>query len=179
MSWLPGLPPGAASEHLLALLGALLVAALATWMMRAIAPRIDFVSRPRGERLNMAPTPMGGGVALFLAIAPALWLLSPDLLVGALVIHALGLVDDRRGLSPQVKLVGQAVAACLVVAAPLSADGGVLGGLLRAAAHGGAATLDDLPAATRGLIPLGPLYVSVPLTIAFYVGVSNSLNLKS
>ena len=50
-------------------------------------------------------------MGLFVALAPGLWLLSPDLLVGATLVFLLGLIDDKRNLSPPVKLVVQTVAA--------------------------------------------------------------------
>ncbi len=166
MPFVFSLPPGVHLEHLLAFAAALVAGALATRLVRFVAPKVDLVSRPRGERWSMAATPMGGGVAMFVALAPGLWLLSPDLLVGATIVHLLGLVDDKRNLSPPVKLVFQTVAACWVVAAPLSA-GGVL-------APGATPGLAQLP---QGLPPLGPMFVAIPLTIAFFVGVANSVNL--
>lgn len=166
MDWVLSLPADVHLEHLLALVGAVVAAALATRLVRAIAPRVDLVSRPKGERWSQAPTPLGGGVALMVVLAPGLWLLSPDLLVGALIVHALGLVDDKRNLSPPVKLVFQTVAACLVVAAPLG-GGGLLG-------PGATPGLAGLP---QALVPLGPVFVAIPVTIAFYVGVANSVNL--
>lgn len=166
MGFILSLPPGVHLEHLAALLGALAAAALATRLVRALAPRAGLVSKPKGERWSTAPTPMGGGVALMVALAPGLWLLSPDLFVGALIVHLLGLLDDRRDLSPPVKLVFQTVAACWVVAAPLSGQG-----LLGPDATPG---LAQLP---QALAPLGPAIFAVPLTIAFYVGVANSVNL--
>jgi UDP-GlcNAc:undecaprenyl-phosphate GlcNAc-1-phosphate transferase len=153
-------------EHLLALVVAIVGAALATRVVRAVAPLVDFVSRPKGERWSMAPTPLGGGVALFVAIAPGLWWLSPDLLLGATIVHLLGLVDDKVGLSPPVKLVFQTVAACVVVAAPFGA-----GAVLAPDATPGLASLP------QALAPLGPALLAIPLTIAFYVGVANSTNL--
>ncbi|MCO5170560.1 MAG: hypothetical protein M9894_29855 [Planctomycetes bacterium] len=168
MDWLLSLPAGVHLEHLLALVGAVVAAALATRLTRAVAPRFDLVSRPKGERWSQAPTPMGGGVAMMVVLAPGLWLLSPDLLVGALIVHVLGLVDDKRNLSPPVKLVFQTVAACWVVAAPLG-GGGVLAP--------GATPAGALPGLPDALVPLGPLVVAIPVTIAFYVGVANSLNL--
>ena len=153
MSWLR-LPPGWQAELALALLAAFAIAALATAAMRRIARRLDFVSRPKGERWSQLPVPMGGGVGLFLALAPGLFLLSPDLLVGATIIHVLGLVDDRRALSPPVKLVVQTVAACFVVAAPLESW-----------APAGVSLLE------------GPTALAIPLTIVWFVGMANSVNL--
>ncbi|MEZ6184332.1 MAG: hypothetical protein R3F62_04880 [Planctomycetota bacterium] len=131
-------------------LGALALAVVATAAMRGIARRLDFVSRPRGERWSTKATPMGGGVALMVAIGPGLYAISPDLLVGCLAVFLLGLVDDARPLSPPVKLVMQTLAACWIVAAPL---------------QGSAAT-----------VFAGPSAVVIPITIAWYVGVANSVN---
>jgi UDP-GlcNAc:undecaprenyl-phosphate GlcNAc-1-phosphate transferase len=162
--WVLSLPPGVHLAHLLALAAALVGSAVATWIVRGVAPRLDFVSRPKGERWSTAPVPMGGGVAMFVAMAPGLWLLSPDLLLGATIVHLLGLIDDRRNLSPQVKLVFQTVAACVVVAAPLAH-------LLPPGASSGPA------AASMALVPLGPPLLAIPATIVFYVFVANSTNL--
>jgi UDP-GlcNAc:undecaprenyl-phosphate GlcNAc-1-phosphate transferase len=148
------LPPGALWEHALVFAAAVAVAALATWIVRAVAIRVDFVSRPQGERWSHAATPMGGGVALFVTLAPGLYLLSPDLLVSASLVFLLGLIDDKRGVSPPTKLVVQAVAACWVVAAPI------------ASTH-----------AAGALIPAGPIYLAIPITIGWYVGMANSVNL--
>lgn len=156
------LPPAAHLLHLAAFLAAVLVAFLATRAVRSIAPRLDFVSRPKGERWSTAPTPMGGGVALAVVLLPALWLLSPDLALGALAVHLLGLWDDKRTLRPLPKLGGQLVAAALVMAAPLARLGI------------GQAGLGD-PA--LALLPLGSPALAVPLTALFYVCVANSVNL--
>lgn len=156
------LPPAAHLLHLAACLAGVLVAFLATRAVRTIAPRLDFVSRPKGERWSTAPTPMGGGVALAVVLLPALWLLSPDLALGALAVHLLGLWDDKRNLRPLPKLAGQLVAALLVVAAPL----GRLGI--------GQAGLGD---PTAALLPVGVDALALPLTVLFYVCVANSVNL--
>ena len=89
---------------------------------------------------------------MFLALAPALGLFSLDLLVGASLVFLLGLVDDVRSLSPPVKLVVQTAAACFMVAGPLE--------------PGAAALLFD-----------GSQVFAVPITVAWYVGMANSVNL--
>lgn len=150
MNWLRELPADSIGLQLLAGAVAFVVAALATGAVRWAARKIDFVSRPRGERWSTKATPMGGGIALFLALAPGLYAISADLLMGCAVVFLLGLVDDARPLSPPVKLVMQTLAACWIVAAPL---------------EGTAAT-----------VFAGPSAVVIPVTIAWYVGVANSVN---
>lgn len=158
MDWLLTLPAGVHLEHLLAFLGAALVAAFATRLVRVVAPKLDFVSRPKGDRWSTAPIPMGGGVALFLTIAPGLWLLSPDLLLGTALVHLLGLVDDRKALRPLSKLVVQLVAAAIVVWGPLAQVG--------VGSKAGVA-----------LLPLGPPVVAMVATALLHVFIANSVNL--
>lgn len=118
-----------------------------TWLMRSIAPRVGLVDRPGGRKGHDRPTPLGGGVAIFLGTWMAIFgsvavgfvllsrfsgLLPVDLgdyiggglnrfkqllviLVGAVVVAGAGLVDDRRGLSPWIKLILQSGVALMLV----------------------------------------------------------------
>ena len=116
---------------------------LGPWLMKRVAPRVGFVDKPGHRKIHRAPIPLGGGVAIFLGFAlPLLAVvavcnfglfrgsggLEPYVggivrqtplalaLVGAmLVLHVMGLMDDRRALGPYSKLLVQlAVAAALV-----------------------------------------------------------------
>lgn len=128
----------------------LVISFLFTWTMIHLAPRIGFVDKPGHRKIHFAPKPLGGGVAIFLAIAIPILIglavvnlagerlvlrfiehpdavalltgaqlqtpLSLGLLAGALILHALGLADDRKALGPYVKLgVQLAVAATIVI----------------------------------------------------------------
>ncbi len=148
-SWLP---PGVRPAHAVALLGAAAAGLLLTRAVIALAPRFDLVSRPSGERHSTRPVPLGGGVALLLAMAPGLAWASLDLLVGACAVFLLGLIDDRRALPPAAKLAGQALAAGWMLAGPL----------------------DPGP---PPLLLEGPAALVGPLTLAWYVGMANSVNL--
>ncbi len=88
-----------------------------------LAPALGLMDRPRGRHAHRAPTPTGGGVAVFLgfhAACAALFLLPWTPFVGALdlawwlrvlalsvLVVALGLTDDRLDLRPGAKLAGQ------------------------------------------------------------------------
>jgi UDP-GlcNAc:undecaprenyl-phosphate GlcNAc-1-phosphate transferase len=50
----------------------LAISFLLTWMMIHIAPRLGFVDRPGHRKIHATPTPLGGGVAIFLAFAGCL-----------------------------------------------------------------------------------------------------------
>ena len=120
------------------------IAWVATLAMKRVAPRLGFVDKPGHRKIHKAPTPLGGGVAIFLAFAlPMLAVViachvvnfpadsleaayaggvrkqTPVALalLGAMtVMHVMGLVDDRRALGPYLKLFVQlAVAAALVI----------------------------------------------------------------
>jgi UDP-GlcNAc:undecaprenyl-phosphate GlcNAc-1-phosphate transferase len=87
------------------------------WLARAVG----LLDRPNPRKPHERPTPLLGGGAILAAFAAvvltrrdargALW----GILAGALMVFLLGLVDDRRGMHPWVKLGGQAVAAVVVI----------------------------------------------------------------
>ncbi len=115
-----------------------------SWLARRVAPRFGLVDRPGGRKAHRAPTPMGGGVAiwattglvlllgaiglaLFRSELPAelakhangLWSRGPELagMFGlATAIMIMGLIDDRVGLGWKPRLLVQvALATALVV----------------------------------------------------------------
>ena len=112
-----------------------------TLLMKRIAPLIGFVDKPGGRKIHARSKPLGGGVAIFWAIALPLlavlgaahWGLFPDslsmyaggvirqtpmalrLLGALLAMHVMGLIDDRRALGPYLKLAVQILAAGVVV----------------------------------------------------------------
>lgn len=132
----------------------------ATAAMKRLAPRIGFVDKPGHRKIHHVPKPLGGGVAIFLAIAlpmlaglllvhaveirpagqegilaratealavhaPGIRHQSPlaaKLLLAMLLMHALGLRDDRRAMGPYSKLLIQlSIIAALVIGADLRA----------------------------------------------------------
>lgn len=107
--------------HLLAGLLALGAATVATPLVGRLAGRIGLVAYPKRDRWHTTPTPLMGGVAIFLGSIPLVVLLSEAisahmldrfaaLLIGAVLIFALGLIDDLKTLPPYAKLLGQIVA---------------------------------------------------------------------
>ena len=103
------------------------LSAALTPLVSRFAIRKGQVAEPRADRWHTRPTPLMGGVAIFAAFSLTLMatlLLMPasilpskylPLLACAAVVFALGLIDDIYGFSPQTKLVGQVVAAALLV----------------------------------------------------------------
>ncbi len=87
-----------------------------------------WLDHPEARKLHTSATALLGGAAVF-AVALATWAASmrfmphaPSdweayyLLFGGLMALALGLWDDRFGMSPSVKMLGQAAAATMIVA---------------------------------------------------------------
>jgi UDP-GlcNAc:undecaprenyl-phosphate GlcNAc-1-phosphate transferase len=106
-----------------------------TRLTRNAATRVGLVDGPdRHRKMQAAPVPVAGGVAVFVAALAALAvgaLIDPEVaealtedptkslaLLGAtLVIVAIGLVDDRYNLRARHKLLGQTAAALVLVVA--------------------------------------------------------------
>ena len=139
----------------LIMISALVVAIGATPVARRLAPRLGLVDEPAARQMHHVATPLLGGIAIYLAFVLALVFFGDrfyirqvvGIFVGATLVSLLGLWDDRRRLSPGLKLLGQALAALLLIAT------GVQVHLIR--------------------IP----WVNVVITLFWVVGITNALNL--
>jgi len=117
-----------------------------TYLMRRMAYRFDILDHPVGRKAHSKPTPLLGGVAIFASFYTVLlahiavltivepygpdWLgtqlvdlLGEDggikltgILLAGVLIFMLGVIDDLHVLSPWMKLLGQIVIACILVA---------------------------------------------------------------
>lgn len=92
-----------------------------------VAKRLNFLDYPSVLKIHTNPTPLFGGLAVFIGFSLALILalglfdlpFNSDMvgiLVGGALVVSLGLLDDKRGLSPSHKLLGQIIAALLFLA---------------------------------------------------------------
>jgi len=142
-----------------AIIAALIV--LATTPVAArLARAVGAVDQPSDRRIHREPTPRLGGLAILAGfLVPVLYFLPADptsraLIVGAVLITALGAVDDIWGLSPSVKLLGQVACAAIPVSAGL--------------------TIDHVTLPFLGVGDLGP--AQYPLTIIWFVAIVNMIN---
>ncbi|NDJ36740.1 MAG: undecaprenyl/decaprenyl-phosphate alpha-N-acetylglucosaminyl 1-phosphate transferase [Chloroflexi bacterium] len=95
---------------------------VATPLMRQIAERIGFVANPSADRVHRKPTPMLGGLAIYIGLAVGIALgsteqpLSEVLAVfgGMTLVMLVGLIDDRYG-TPQLLRVLVEIAAALML----------------------------------------------------------------
>jgi UDP-GlcNAc:undecaprenyl-phosphate GlcNAc-1-phosphate transferase len=120
-----------------------------------LLPRVGLISLPDAN--HPRPVPVGGGIAVWMTSAAALIAMAATghgvgglgvVFAGATVLFLAGLWDDIRLLDPRTKLLVQVGAAALMVV-----DGVTF--------------------------PLGPQleWVAVPVTILWFVGVTNAFNL--
>lgn len=111
------------TTYILFLVSAMLFAIGATPLAKRIAHRVGMVDTPSARKQHTIPTPLLGGAAIYLAVIAALVILGDrfyvnqvaGIFLGATLMSFLGLWDDRRGLSPWVKLGGQFLAAGVLI----------------------------------------------------------------
>ncbi len=103
--------------------GALLLAFSATPIARRIAPRLGVMDLPNPRKVHARPMPLLGGAAIIVASMVALLLFYDrfevqqlfSILFGAALVSLLGIVDDRWGMKPLLKLLGQIFAAIILI----------------------------------------------------------------
>jgi UDP-GlcNAc:undecaprenyl-phosphate GlcNAc-1-phosphate transferase len=116
------------SDALWAFLTAAVASALLTPLAARLATGVGAVDEPRDRGLSDRPTPRLGGLAMLagILIAAALFMPMSDqyrgILGGAIAIVVVGGLDDVFDLPPVVKLLGQAAAAAIPVAAGVKVD---------------------------------------------------------
>lgn len=123
--------------------------------LRRYALNAGFVDTPNARKVHVTPVPLLGGVAIFagaiLAVFFAFRGAVPRTIIGALIAGALvallGLVDDRRGLPPVMRLLVQLAAAAILVAFGV-----------------------------RVRLPI-PEFLNIALTIIWILGITNAINL--
>jgi UDP-GlcNAc:undecaprenyl-phosphate GlcNAc-1-phosphate transferase len=108
-------------DALYAFIAAALVAGLSVPACEAFARRIGAIDLPGPRSLHTQPTPHISGLAILAGVLVAGLIFLPGdtetrtILAGAVVIAAVGFIDDLRDLPPGVKLVGQVIAALIPV----------------------------------------------------------------
>ncbi len=117
-------------KYVLVFLTGFLVTWLATPVVRWLAVRVGMMDMPDERRIHERPTPRGGGLAIVLGFhAACLVALVPEwpgiqglltfeswwhFFLASSVLVAFGLVDDRWGIKPWTKLLGQVIAASML-----------------------------------------------------------------
>lgn len=103
--------------------GALLIAFGATPLARKVAPKLGIMDHPNPRKVHAQPMPLLGGAAIVTA-SLLTFLLLPDrfeiqqlssILFGAALMALMGFCDDRWGLRPILKLLGQIFATVVLI----------------------------------------------------------------
>ena len=108
-----------ATTYILIFASALILAAGSTPLLRMLAPRLGFVDQPAARKMHTSPIPLLGGLAIYAAFLVTLIIFGNQfnltqlvsIFLGATLMSFMGLWDDRRALPAWVKLLGQVLAA--------------------------------------------------------------------
>ncbi|MEN6333389.1 MAG: MraY family glycosyltransferase [Phycisphaerales bacterium] len=161
------------TTYLAVYLGSLVLALLATPIVIRVATRIGAVDRPGVRTIHKKPVPRIGGVAIFIAAIAAIasvvfvnnnvgeafrrvWLQLATLLGCCVMIFAVGLVDDLKGLPARVKFLAELIATILLCLAGVR--------------------ITDIELTSDLVVPLGGW--GCLLTILWIIGVTNAVNLS-
>jgi len=104
-------------------IGAFLVAGIVSYgftpLARQIAFKIKLVDHPNNKKSHAHPTPLLGGLSMFMAFFVAIFFTTNanshtvGILLGGSILLMLGIVDDKLGMMPQMKLSGQILVALI------------------------------------------------------------------
>lgn len=150
---------------------AMVIAFALTPLVKKFAFLVNAVDRPNHRKVHTRIMPRLGGLAIFLSFAGTYFIISPwlsldgyhlnlvhGLLAGGSIIVLIGALDDRFELSAKIKLLGQIIAACVVVFG-----------------FGIQVSFYNIPFGDA-MMPIQD-WMGIPLTIFWIVGVTNAINL--
>jgi UDP-GlcNAc:undecaprenyl-phosphate GlcNAc-1-phosphate transferase len=128
-----------------------------TPLCRALALKLKILDRPDWRKIHDQPTPLLGGVAIYVAFSVALLLNNvflpgmKSLLLGATLIFVMGLIDDVKPLPAVLKFVLQVGISLVVI------------------------VMGDINLTFFYHSTWAP-FVNIPLTVLWMVGLTNSMN---
>ena len=145
---------------------AFIAAILLTPLVKRLAFKIGAVDAPNYRKVHARIMPRLGGLAIYCAFIIAFFFLkimtgfesdyAYTILLAATIIVITGVIDDMREISAKAKMLGQFIAACLVV---FVAD----------------IQIDFINLPFEGVLNFG--WLSYPLTIIWIIGITNAVNL--
>ena len=138
---------------------------LMTPLVRKFAFKIGAIDVPKDDRrVHKEPMPLIGGLAIYIAIIVTSLIFLPinrtllSILIGGTIILISGLIDDLKGLSPKLKIIFQLLAGICLIIGDVKVD-----------------FLTNPFTINNALIYLK--WLSIPITIFWVVGITNTLNL--
>ena len=129
--------------------------------LRLLADRFHIMDQPGERKVHQHPVPRVGGIAFAVgAFGSILWWAPQNsttlsVLLGGLILLGFGVWDDRANLGYKTKLLGQIMAALSVIII-------------------GEVRFENTPFLLDAELPL---WIGIPVTLLFLVGVSNAVNL--
>ena len=148
---------------LFAFILALAISFACTPAVRMLAIKIKAVDVPKdNRRMHKVPIPRMGGLAIFAGFLVSVLFFVPlgtefrSILIGALILVALGIIDELVALEPKTKVAGQIIAALIPALSGVS-----IHGIVNPFVPGQYSTL--------GIF-------SIPLTVIWIVGITNAVN---
>ncbi|MBF7023602.1 glycosyltransferase family 4 protein [Staphylococcus kloosii] len=146
---------------LLLIIFSMIVSLILTPIIIKVSQKMDIVDKPNYRKVHTKPVSVLGGTVILFSFLLGIWLGHPietevkPLVIGSVLIYLVGLIDDIYDLKPIIKLIGQIVAALVVVYYGV--------------------TIDFIS------LPIGPTIhfgiLSVPITIIWIVAITNAINL--
>ncbi|KJS81353.1 MAG: UDP-phosphate N-acetylglucosaminyl 1-phosphate transferase [Peptococcaceae bacterium BICA1-8] len=149
-------------QYLFYIMGSFLITLGLVPLIKKMAFKVGAVDNPCQRKVHCKPMPRLGGLAIYIGFIAMVLLTQPltqqiiGLVLGSTIIAMIGVVDDIKDLSPKLKLLGQIIAACVLVAFNIDVD------------------YITHPFA-NGVVSLG--YLSIPVTVLWVVGITNAVNL--
>ena len=151
---------------LLTVAAAFLIAFGTTPIVKGFAQRVGAMDNPgEARRSHDHPSPRMGGMAIFLGFLLAVILFAEitkpvqGILIGSVIIVAVGVLDDIISLRWWIKLIAQFAAAIIAVAHGVTIEG----------------IMNPNVFAAENTLLIG--YLSIPVTVLWIVGITNAVNL--
>jgi len=150
-------------QYFIYVMGSFLLTLILVPFIKKLAFKVGAVDNPSQRKVHCKPMPRLGGLAIYIGFIAMVLITQPinqqiiGLVLGSTIIALLGVVDDIKDISPKVKLAGQILAACVLVAFNIDVD------------------FITHPFLRGEILPLK--YFSIPVTILWVVGITNAVNL--
>ncbi|MDW4159176.1 MraY family glycosyltransferase [Staphylococcus saprophyticus] len=146
---------------LLLIIFSMIVSLILTPIVIKVSHKLGIVDQPNFRKVHTKPISVLGGTVILLSFLVGIWLGHPietevkPLVIGSVLIYLVGLIDDIYDLKPIMKLLGQVIAALVVVYYGV--------------------TIDFIS------LPIGPMIhfgiFGIPITVIWIVAITNAINL--
>lgn len=153
-------------EYLIVLIIPMIISFIFTPFAKKIANSLGAIDKPDGyRRMHVEPTPRMGGLAIYIAVIIGVLIFEEKsteiigFLIASTIIVIMGMVDDTKALPAKLKFLVQVIVAIILYKFGIKIE-----------------ILTDPIFSESGYIGFN-WYISLPLTIIWIVGVTNTINL--